>query len=61
MARYKDEKEVIKLIYDYDSLYNVTYANNLINKLEHKMDRILKQKVKVKNNMIWYKWWYYER
>ena len=52
LAQYKDEKEVIKLIYDYDSLYNVTYANNLINKLEHKMDRILKQKVKVKNNMI---------
>ena len=52
LSKYNETKDVIKLIYDYDSLYNVIYGNNLVNKIEHKMDRILKQKVKVKNNMI---------
>lgn len=44
--------DIIKLIYDYDALYNITYSNALYNSVENKIDSLSKQKEKVKKYVL---------
>ena len=54
LSKYGPKKEIIRLLYAYDSVYNMTYVNNLIMKLDKKMEKleIRKEKQKVKKYMI---------
>ena len=52
LSKLSNKSEVIRLIYEYDALYNITYSNGLYNKVETKIDSLSKQKEKVKEYVL---------
>ena len=52
LSKITNKKEVIKLLYEYDALYNITYSNGLYYKVETKIDSLSKQKEKVKEYVL---------
>lgn len=52
LSKYTDKKEAIRLLYEYDALYNITYSNGLYTKVENKIEGLSKQKEKVKEYVI---------